>query len=263
MALKDVGEGWQGSGMTTRAYSTFTIGTDRDAVLVEGIHWAFTHAVGPEPVLWLPHAEVLEELPVAQRLVKSGLGLYADRPGRRGQSAPLPHDTTVVVFCQPLTRLVELEPASHSIVLVGAYSAELDPRFSSLSDGTYHRPWIDAFDPVHLSGPEIPARTPLAGSPVMRAALDDFTSTTYGGTTMYDSRDRDMVVSGLQLLHRAGCQLDPDGLLAGALQRGWKGPQALRLRAVAKEIAGGKTKRPRRSYRAGTLDAWMAAATRD
>lgn len=246
--------------MTTRAYSTFTAGTDRDAVLIEGIKWAFTHTAGPEPVLWMPHAEELKELPVAQRLVQAGLGLYADRPGHRGQTAPIPLAVPVVAFCQPITRLVELEPAPHAIVLIGAYSADLDPRFPNWGEGTYHRPWIDAFDPVRLSGPEIPARTPLAGSPVVQAALDDFTSTTFGGTTMYDSRDRDMVVSGLLLLHRAGYQLDPDGLLAGALQRGWKGSQALRLRDAAQEISAGKAKRPRRSYRTGTLDAWIATA---
>jgi hypothetical protein len=238
--------------------STFALGANRDEVLVEAIRWAFEHSVGPEPVLWMPHADELTDLPATRGLVRSGLRLYADRPGRRGHTPLVPQHVPVVAFCQPLSRLVDLEPAESLVVLVGAYYADLDPRFPTVGEEAYHRPWIDAFDPIHLAGAPIPARDPLSATPVLKVAMQDFTATTFGGTTMYESRDRDRVVSGLMELHNGGHVLDPDGLLSVALQMGWEGSQALMLRDRAREVADGVRKRPRHHYRDGMLALWEA-----
>ena len=68
------------------------------------------------------------------------------------------------------------------------------------------------------------------------------------------------VVHGLLLLHQAGYSLDPDQLLAAAIQRHWQGSEALILRDAAREVGLGVKKRPRAWYRPRLLGIWEAKA---
>lgn len=96
---------------------------------------------------------------------------------------------------------------------------------------------------------------------MVAAALESFTATTFGGTTMHDYRDGDRVTHGLVVLRRGGHIIEPDLLFAAALREGWNGREALRLWKVAKEVAKGVEKRPKHRYRDGILEHWRAEGT--
>lgn len=211
-------------------------------------------------VLWLPHRQDLKDLPATSQLVRKGLTVVSDRPGHRG-FFPALRTGPVVAFRHSMDRLAAIEPISYPLVLVGAYVEEIDDRFTCLGN-SYHQPWIDAFNPFHLGGPAITRHEPLVDEPVLRAALDTFTSTTRHGETMYRSDDGGRVTHGLMVLNDAGYRLGPAVLFAAALQRGWKGAGAMELRDVAAEIRGGTRKRPKAHYRSDILDVWANAEAR-
>jgi hypothetical protein len=159
-----------------------------------------------------------------------------------------------------LETMLQIEPYAYPVCLVHAFVPE--NAADSLGDDAlpYERPWIEAFQPECLAGPEIQVRNPLLDDPVVRRALESFTTATFGGRTMHDSRDRGRVVHGLKELRRGGHRFDPDRLLAAALRAGWRGSSALELRSVACEIDRGTNKRSTSRFRDGMLDQWRTEA---
>jgi len=101
---------------------------------------------------------------------------------------------------------------------------------------------------------------PLITNPVVAVAMKAFTSRTFGGTTMHDSRDGDRVTDGLQKLWAGGHSIEPDRLFAAALREGWAGREAVLLWRVAKEVAKGVRKRPKHHLHPGILNDWRAEA---
>lgn len=91
-------------------------------------------------------------------------------------------------------------------------------------------------------------------------AMETFTATTFGGTTMYDYRDGGRVTHGLMELRRGGHLIEPERLFASALRDGWQGTHALTFRHVAREIAEGVNKRPKGQYRSDILARWRDEA---
>lgn len=244
-----------------RAYVTFEPrDPDRDPAVLEAVSWALERCSRehPEVTLWMPDRDELNELPQTRRLVRGGLTVCSDRPGRRGHR-PLPHTEPVVAFCQGIERLVQLEPALHPVVLVGAFIEDFVPGIPKFGDA-FHPPWIDAFDPAHLGGPMIASKAPLERSPVVAAAMRTFTSTTYDGTTMYRTDDGGRVTHGLMLLHDAGYELAPNQMFAAALRAGWRGSEAQRLLQVCREVVAGVRKRPTSRYRPDILASWEQEA---
>lgn len=245
-----------------RAYTALSNTTDRDQDLITALRWALDHAEDGQPVtLWCWDKDDLPAGLVA-KAPALGIVVHSERPRPRGGRAFRAPDGPVVAVSLPLETLVEIEPFSHPVCLVHAYVPENDERggWTAGRDLAFERPWINAFQPECLAGPAIAVPDPLLSDPVVAVAMDSFTSTTFGGTTMYDSRDGDRVTHGLLELRKGGHALHPDLLFAAALRQGWRGREALRLWKVAKEIAKGVNKRPKEHYRTDILAHWRAEA---
>lgn len=113
------------------------------------------------------------------------------------------------------------------------------------------QPWVSAFNPVHLGGPEITRKEPILPDSVVAAAMGTFTDLINSSAGLSDSRDRSKVLDGLTKLQKAGHRFDPEELLAGALARNWRGDAAAQLKGLAREINAGKAKRFTERFRSG------------
>lgn len=208
--------------------------------------------------LWCQRGDSLPQKGLADRLRRAGVRVVVEQ--RRGGRGPRYfHGPVVAVGFNTLDRLIEIEPFEHPLCLVGAWVPENFGGFAGLDDHP-HRRWIEAFTPECLAGPPIATQEPLIEDPVVARALRSLTSTTYEGTTMYDSGDGGRVTHGLLLLHDGGHQVDPERLFSAALRAGWKGGQAVILRDEAREVVRGVRKGPKERYAPGTLERWRADA---
>ena len=247
-----------------RAYTAWCNTTDREKDLSTALRWALDQAAdGQHVTLWCWDMQSLPGSVVAWASSR-GVIIHSERPRPRGGgSAPRPCGPVVAVNL-PLDRLVEIEPCQHPIVLVHANAHENDEMAGWIGgeDLRYERPWLEAFQPECLAGPAIATTKPLIADGVVAAALESFTATTFGGTTMHDYRDSDRVTHGVMVLRRGGHIIEPNLLFAAALREGWKGREALRLWKVAKEVAKGVKKRPKHRYQDDILDHWRAEAKR-
>lgn len=246
-----------------RAYTALCNTTDRDQDLITALRWALNHAEEDERVtLWCWDKESLPDGLVSSA-PSLGIVVHSEKPRPRGgRSAPRPRGPVVAVDL-PLETLVEIEPFEHPVVLVHTYAPEDDERGGWIgeADLPFDRPWLNAFQPECLAGPPVTLTDPLLSDPVVGVAMKSFTGTTYGGTTMHDYRDGDRVTHGLMELRRGGHAIEPDLLFAAALRAGWKGREALRFWAVAKEVAKGVKKRPQHHDHDDILKQWRTAAS--
>lgn len=241
-----------------RAYTSLHSGMNHEQDLVTALKWAQDRTVGDQQVtLWCAH---LDSLPKGcePRLRKAGIEVVAERPRRRGGSGPRNFSGPLVaVGFTMLDDVIDVEPFEHPMCLVGAYDPRNDENFDVLDDHPHVR-WIEAFEPECLAGPPIAVLEPLIEDPVVAKAMESFTSITFGGQTMYNSRDGGRVTDGLMLLHNGGHHFNPEHLYSAALRAGWKGSQALRFRGVALEVARGVRKRPSERLGPGALERWRS-----
>jgi hypothetical protein len=245
-----------------RAYTALCNTTDRDQDLMTALRWALDQAQQDQSVtLWCWDKENMPADVVAAA-PSLGIRIHAEKPRPRGGRYLRAPGGPVVAVDVPLETLVEIEPFDHPVCLVHAYVPENDERRGWIGppDFPYERPWIDAFQPECLAGPAIAATNPLIADPVVEVAMRSFTAKTFGGTTMYDSRDGDCVTHGLMELRRGGHVIEPDLLLAAALRGGWKGRQALLFWKAAREVAKGVKKRPKNHFRPDILSYWRSEA---
>lgn len=243
-----------------RAYTALHSETDHDNDLVTALKWARDQATDDQPVtLWCAHQDSLPQ-GWENGLQRAGVAVVTERPRRRGETSPrrFPGPLVAVGFTT-LHDVIDVEPFEHPMCLVGAYDPRNDEGFSGLTDHPHVR-WIEAFEPDCLSGPPIELPDSLIEDPVIAKAMESFTSITYKGRTMYDSRDGGRVTDGLMLLHSGGHLLDHERLFSAALRDGWKGSEALRLRAIGQEVARGVRKRPSERLGPGALERWRAEA---
>lgn len=244
-----------------RAYTSLHSGMNHEQDLVTALKWAQDQTVGDQQVtLRCAH---LDSLPKGwePRLRKAGIEVVAERPRRRGGSGPRNFSGPLVaVGFTRLDDVIDVEPFEHPMCLVGAYDPRNDENFDILDDHPHVR-WIEAFEPECLAGPPIAVPEPLIEDPVVARAMESFTVITFGGKTMYDSRDGGRVTDGLILLHNGGHRFDPERLFSAALRAGWKGSQAQRFRGVALEVARGVRKRPSERLGPGALERWRSEAS--
>lgn len=241
-----------------RAYTALTSTTDPDADLVTALRWAQAQAgEGQRVTLWCHHRDALPN-GLESAAARSGIVIRAERPrprhGPRGRHFSGP----VVAVDLSLETLIQVEPFAYPLCLAHAFVTENGRGDLGCPDLVHDRPWIDAFLPECLVGPPIVPNEPLIEDPVIVRALKSFTSTTFNGTTMTDYRDGGVVTHGLMELRRTGHTLHPDRLLSAALRAGWQGTQALAFRDVAREVARGVNKRPKRRYPADIVNRWQA-----
>ena len=246
----------------TRAYTALCNTTDRDQDLITALRWALAHAEdGQSVTLWCWDKE---DLPAGleSKAPSLGIAVHSERPRPRGGRSFRAPDGPVVAVDLPLETLVEIEPFDQPICLVHAYVPENDARGGWVGgdDLPFDRPWINAFQPECLSGPAIQTPESLITDPVVAVAMKSFTGSTYGGTTMHDSRDGDRVTHGLMELRKGGHVIEPDLLFAAALRAGWKGREAVLFWKVAKEVAKGVRKRPKHHFREDILSHWRTEA---
>ncbi|MCM3555591.1 hypothetical protein M3697_10800 [Janibacter melonis] len=238
-----------------RAYTSLHPGTKHEQDLLTAVKWAQGQAQdGQQVTVWSAHRDCLQQ-GLQSGLRKMGIEVVAERPRRRGAPAPRNfRGPLLAVGFTTLTGVLNVEPFEHPMCLVGAF----DPRNGILDDHPHVR-WIEAFDPECLAGPPIEVPEPLIADPVVACAMDSFTSITYNGTTMYDSRDGGRVTDGLMLLHHGGHRFDPERLFFAALRDGWEGSQALMFKQVARDVARGVRKRPGERLGPGVLQHWRSA----
>jgi len=244
-----------------RTYTAVTNTTDRDADLFTALRWARAMAGdGQRVTLWCHSQDALPK-GLGPAAAAHGIAVHAERPRPRGGGQGRNFGGPVVAVGLGLDTLVEIEPFPHPVCLVHAYVPENDEREWSVAAGLpFDRPWVDAFRPQCLAGPAIVPTEPLISDPVVACAMEAFTSSTFDGTTMYDSRDGGRVTHGLMELRRGGHVIEPERLFSAALRAGWRGRQALMFRDVAREVAQGVNKRPRERYRQDILAHWRAEA---
>lgn len=243
-----------------RAYTSLHSGTEHERDFVTALKWAQDQAEDDQRVtLWCAHRDSLPE-GWEPRLRRAGIEVVAERPRRRDGSGPRNFaGPLVAVGFTMLDDVIDVEPFEHPMCLVGAYDPRNDDRFGGLDDHPHVR-WVEAFEPECLAGPQIAVPEPLIEDPVVAKAMESFTSITFGGKTMYDSRDGGRVTDGLMLLHKGGHRFDPERLFSAALRGGWKGSQAKRFRGVALEVARGVRKRPSERLGPGALERWRCEA---
>lgn len=243
-----------------RAYTALSSTTDRESDLSLGLRWAQELAEpGQQVALWCYDKDDLPRN-LAQAASALNIIIHSERPRPRG-GLHRRFNGPVVAVGLPLETLTEVEPFAHPVCLVHAYVPENDEKeWAGLGDLPFDRPWVDAFTPECLAGPAIVPNDPLIEDVVIARAMETFTATTFGGTTMYDSRDGGRVTHGLLELRRGGHRIKPELLFSAALRAGWKGTQALKLRSVAREVANGVNKRPKASYGDGMLSRWREEA---
>lgn len=245
-----------------RAYTALCNTTDLDQDLLTALRWALDQAQEDQSVtLWCWNEESLPADAVAAA-TSLGIRIRAERPRPQGGRHIHAPEGPVVAVNVPLETLIEIEPFGHPACLVHAYVPENDDHGGRIGppDFPYERPWINAFQPECLAGPPIATTDPLIADPVIEVAMRSFTATTFGGATMYDSRDGDCVTHGLMELRRGGHVIEPDLLFAAALRDGWKGRQALIFWKVAGEVAKGVKKRPKHHFRDDILSHWRSEA---
>ncbi|KUG55625.1 hypothetical protein AVL62_04760 [Serinicoccus chungangensis] len=244
-----------------RAYTSLHSGTDHGQDLVTALLWARDHLRSDQHVtLWCSGQEALPKGWEA-RFVREGVEVVAEWPRRRGGTGPRAFaGPLVAVGFNTLDTVIEVEPFRHPMCFVGAYDPRNDERFDMHEDHPHVR-WVEAFEPRNLAGPIISVPNPLIEDGVVASALESFTAMTYGGKTMYDSRDGGRVTSGLMMLHQNGHRFDPERLFSAALRAGWKGSQALCFRNVAREVARGVRKRPSERLGLGSLERWRSKAS--
>ena len=245
-----------------RAYTALCNTSDRDQDLVTAVRWALDQAQEDQSVtLWCWDKESLPADVVAAA-PSLGIRIRSEKPRPQGGRYVRAPDGPVVAVDVPLETLVEIEPFGHPACLVHAYVPENDKRGGRIAPPgfPYERPWINAFKPECLAGPPITATDPLIADPVIEVAMTSFTAKTFGGTTMYDSRDGDCVTHGLMELRRGGHVIEPDLLFAAALRSGWKGRQALLFWTVAREVAKVVKKRPKHHFRDDIPSHWRREA---
>lgn len=241
-----------------RAYTALCNTTDRDQDLDTALRWALGQVQKDQSVtVWCWDQENLPADVVATA-PSVGIRIRSETPRSRGARFVGAAEGPLVAVDLPLGTLVGIEPFGYPACLVNAYVPENDERFGRVSPpgSSFERPWINAFQPECLAGPPITATDPLIADPVIEVAMRSFTAKTFGGTTMYDSRDGDCVTHGLMELRRGGHVIEPDLLFAAALRDGWKGRQALIFWTVAREVAKGVKKRPKHHFRDDILGHW-------
>ena len=194
-----------------RAYTSLHSGTDRERDLVTALKWAQDQAEDDQQVtLWCAHRDALPD-GWEPRLRKAGIEVVAERPRRRGGSCPRHFDGPLVaVGFTMLDDVIDVEPFQHPMCLVGAYDPRNDEHFDILDDHPHVR-WVQAFEPECLAGPPIAVPEPLIEDPVVAKAMESFNSITFGGKTLYDSRDGGRVTDGLMLCTTAVTASTPNG----------------------------------------------------
>jgi hypothetical protein len=234
---------------------------DREKDLAATIAWCLEQAGGDARSVGIQtgHRHDLDEEPLLLDFVAAGAKVYLDF---RGKLPALPSGP--VLMYRPLeTHLLAVE-TQRSSSAVAAFEI-VGPDHYRRSVGTEGmvgcQPWISAFKPIHLGGPEIKRKEPILPDPVVAAAMDTFTDLINSSTGLSDSRDRSTVLDGLTRLWRAGHRFDPEDLLAGALARNWRGDAAAQIRDFAREINGGKAKRFTERFRSDIVETWRSEAS--
>lgn len=233
---------------------------DREKDLETTIAWCLEQAHGDATAVGIQtgHRYDLDDEPVLVGLVAEGARVYTDFRGKLGSLPSGP-----VLMYRPLdTHLWEVE-TKRSSSAVAAFEIA-GPEHYGRSAGTEGmvgcQPWVSAFKPVHLGGPEIPPKEPVIPDPVVAVAMDTFTDFINSSTGLSDGRDRSTVLEGLTKLRQAGHEFDPDDLLAGALARNWRGDAAVQLKEFAREINAGRRKQFAKRFRSNVVDTWRKEA---
>lgn len=247
-----------------RAYTALPDGPDHpDPVddLKRSIEWCHAQADGNLRAIGIQIGSRfdLKDEPLLEALVRRGATVY---PDARGKVVRLP--TGPVLAYRPLPQtLWQIEehrgPSAIAAVGITGPSHFRETFMSTTSAGA--QPWVSAYNPKHLGGPEIEAKSPVVSDPVIWEALKTFTNMINSSTGLSHSSDRSSVTEGLTKLKAAGHYFCPDDLLAGALRLNWKGSAAVELRELALEINAGKQKRFRKMLRTDIVEVWRAEAS--
>jgi hypothetical protein len=244
-----------------RAYTALPDGPDHpDPIedLKRSIEWCHARADGNLRAIGIQVGSRfdLKDEPLLEALARRGATVYPDARGKVGR---LP--TGPVLAYRPLPQtLWQIEehrgPSAIAAVGITGPSHFRETFLSTTTAGA--QPWVSAYNPKHLGGPEIEAKSPVVSDPVIWEALRTFTNMINSSTGLSHSSDRSSVTEGLTKLKAAGHYLCPDDFLAGALRLNWKGSAAVELRELAREINAGKQKRFRKMLRADIVEVWRA-----
>lgn len=233
---------------------------ERERDLAATIGWCVEQAGGDARSVGIQagHRDDLDEEPLLLDFLAAGAKVYPDRRGKLGALPAGP-----VLMYRPLdTHLLAVETQRSSSAVAAFEIAGPDHYRQSAGTGGMVgcQPWISAFKPIHLGGPEITRKEPILPDPVVAAALDTFTDLINSSTGLSDGRDRSTVLDGLTRLRRAGHRFVPEDLLAGALERNWRGDAAAQIRDLAREINAGKAKRFTERFRSDIVETWRREA---
>ena len=246
-----------------RAYTALPDGPDHpDPVedLKRSIEWCHGQADGNLRAIGVQVGSRfdLKDEPLLEALVRRGATVY---PDSRGKVARLPAGPVLAYRPLPQTLWqIEEHRGPSAIAAVGITGpSHFRETFTSTAVGA--QPWVSAYNPKHLGGPVIEAKTPVISDPVIWEALKTFTNMINSSTGLSHSSDRSSVTEGLTKLKAAGHYFFPDDLLAGALRLNWKGNAAVELRKLAIEINAGKQKRFRKMLRPDIVEVWRAEAS--
>lgn len=246
-----------------RAYTALPDNPDHaDPVedLKRAIEWCHSHADGNLQRIGVQIGSKfdLKDEPLLEALVRRGATVYPDSRGKVGRLPAGP-----VLAFRPLPQTlwqIEEHRGPSAFAAVGITGPSHFREMCTATKSAGAQPWVSAYNPKHLGGPVIEAKSPLISDPVVWEALKTFTNSINSSTGLSHSSDRSSVTEGLTRLKAAGHHFCPDDLLAGALRLNWRGSAAVELRELALEINAGKQKRYRKMLRPDIVEVWRSEA---
>ncbi|MBE1515183.1 hypothetical protein [Nesterenkonia halotolerans] len=206
------------------------------AAFIAACKWAR----GKEVSLISPSTSVVEAQPW---LESSGVAI-GTTSNRHSRFSARPRGV-VIGWCLNLGEVLEIESKKSvsSIVVVQAH--------------TGHAPWVTAHDVERLGGSEI-VPVPEA-SKAVKAMVAGITSLAVLNQGLIDNRERSMAIQALTFMRDRGHALDPEQLVAEAIQQDWAGTSPLEFADLARDVNRGKRLRFQNRLNAQALESWASA----